>query len=64
MDLPERDERRGRPEENTPAGVDGSEIEVTLCPGGEIVFSWNGPEIRDLAGSLGPAPFGLRAWCG
>jgi len=42
----------------------GTEIEVVLSPGGEIVFSWHSPVIQRLAGLLGRPLFEVGRWCG
>jgi len=40
------------------------EIEVVLLPGGDAVFSWNTPEIQEMAVALGLPEFDRPRWCG
>ena len=49
------------------AVVDGyrtEEIDVLLCSGGEVLFSWNTGEIQEMANLLGRPEFDPARWCG
>jgi hypothetical protein len=53
------EETRGLPCEKS-----GDEFEVLLCPEGVAIFSWNTPDIQELARLLGSPQFDEPRWCG
>jgi len=40
------------------------EIEVCLSSDGTVIFSWNTPDIQELAMRLGTPQFDEPRWCG
>ena len=50
--------------ERDTVGTPRHEFEVVLLPDGNAVFSWNSPEIQEMAGALGLTEFETPRWCG
>jgi len=44
--------------------VQAEEFDVLLLEGGSVIFSWNTPEIEELARLLGELEFAPSPWCG
>lgn len=59
-------EPRWRPESAEPGRgpARAEEIEVLLLEEGSAIFSWNTPDIDELAGLLGVLEFETSRWCG
>ena len=47
-----------------PAVESAEEFEVVVSAEGTLIFSWNSPDIQDLARLLGVPEFDPPRWCG
>lgn len=57
--------REGGAAPGTAVGREGlPEFEVVLLPDGNAVFSWNTPDIQEMACALGRPEFDPPRWCG
>ena len=61
----EQEEKRSRPDLGAaPAFESTEEFEVAISAEGTLIFSWNNPDIQDLARHLGIPELDTPPWCG
>ena len=59
------EDKRSRPGlDADPAVEPAEEFEVAISAEGTLIFSWNNPDIQDLARLLGIPEFDPPRWCG